>query len=228
MNLAITSGKEDVHHNLVVEKRFDTGATLAATKERLYMLTGTPPSDMVLALYQSNDENAPLIGVLSGDAKTLVELGVTQASMRIHVRDLSGKGDLFSEEALAAVPKYVMPDDVYDQRDGTYRQYKKEQAARSPAPVEKTTADYPQILVGARCLIEAGHRGEVVFFGTIKGKDGLFVGVRLDDPMGKNNGSVDGVSYFQAMPKCGIFARPEKIQVGDFPAHDELSSDEEI
>ena len=170
-------------------------------------------------------QNAPRGGELSGEEKTLTQLGVTRPGMRIHVRDLSGKIDMFSEEALASVPKYVMPDEEYDARSGTYREYKKRMAAVNPPPAEKTTADYPAITVGARCVTETGHRGEVAFFGTVQGKPGLFVGVRLDDPMGKNNGAVDGVAYFEAMPKCGIFIRPEKIQVGDFPP---VESDDEI
>jgi tubulin-folding cofactor B len=86
---------------------------------------------------------------------------------------------------------------------------------------EKTTADYPQIVLGARCLVEAGHRGEVAFFGAIDGKTGLFVGIRLDDPFGLNDGSVGGKRLFEALPKCGVFVRPDKIQVGDFPPIDD-------
>jgi tubulin-folding cofactor B len=118
-----------------------------------------------------------------------------------------------------------MPDEVYEAREGTYRKYKQEQARLNPQK-EKTTADYPHIVVGARCLIEAGHRGEVGFFGAVKDKTGLFVGIQLDDPFGKNDGTVGGERYFPCLPKCGVFVRPEKVQVGDFPPDDGLSDDE--
>ena len=135
---------------------------------------------------------------------------------------------MFSEEALAAVPKYEMSEEAYEKRENTYRKQKEAFLAQNPPPAPKTEADYPAIVVGARCIIEAGHRGEVGFFGEVQGKKGLFVGVRLDDPMGKNDGTVDGKRYFEAAPKCGVFVRPDKIQVGDFPPEDDFLDDDEI
>ena len=68
-----------------------------------------------------------------------------------------------------------------------------------------------------------------MFVGLVDGKKGDFVGVRLDLPLGKNDGTVSGKKYFQCKPKYGIFTRPEKIVVGEFK-EDELtsSSEEEI
>ena len=52
---------------------------------------------------------------------------------------------------------------------------------------------------------------------------GYFVGVKLDEPHGKNNGSFNGVSYFTCPNKYGMFLRASEINVGDFP---ELDFDE--
>lgn len=61
----------------------------------------------------------------------------------------------------------------------------------------------------------------MAYFGPISGKSGVFVGVRLDDPFGLNDGTVGGQRLFEALPKCGVFVRPDKIQIGDFPPMDD-------
>jgi tubulin-folding cofactor B len=54
---------------------------------------------------------------------------------------------------------------------------------------------------------------------------GYFVGIKLDEPFGKNNGYHINTKYFDCPDKYGIFLRPDKIEVGDFP---ELDIDDEI
>lgn len=57
---------------------------------------------------------------------------------------------------------------------------------------------------------------------------GAWVGVELDEPTGKNAGSVNGAEYFKCAPNCGVFLRAERVEVGDFPElglDDELASD---
>ena len=88
---------------------------------------------------------------------------------------------------------------------------------------EKELAD--SIKVGDRCeVIEEGVRGEIKYVGKLPDMGlGYFVGIQLDEPFGKNNGTFNGVSYFQCSHKYGIFARPSEITIGDFP---ELDIDE--
>ena len=94
--------------------------------------------------------------------------------------------------------------------------------------------------VGDRCQIIVGQRrGRVAWKGEIAalGSGGYWVGIRLDEPTGRHDGTVaddkEGeppVRYFEAPPRCGAFVRGPHVECGDFPERDildEMSSDED-
>ena len=99
-----------------------------------------------------------------------------------------------------------------------------------------------KITVGARCRIlnpsttstvigdGQERRGVVKFIGEvpeIKGHQLFWVGVELDEPLGKNDGTIQGVSYFDAKPKHGSFVKPSNVEIGDFPELDPFADDDE-
>jgi hypothetical protein len=71
--------------------------------------------------------------------------------------------------------------------------------------------------VGMRASISPGdRRGVVGYVGLVEGlAGGFWVGVRLDEPLGKNAGSVGGKAYFEAPDKHGSFIRPCLVSVGE-------------
>merc|ERR1711990_162305 len=74
-----------------------------------------------------------------------------------------------------------------------------------PSPTEKS------LKVGEH-VIYNGKTGIVKFVGPTDFKDGVWVGIELHEPSGKNDGSVLGKYYFNCPPKFGLFAMPHKVQ----------------
>ncbi|ESW97325.1 hypothetical protein KL918_000932 [Ogataea parapolymorpha] len=57
-----------------------------------------------------------------------------------------------------------------------------------------------------------GVEGTIKYIGPTQFQPGEWIGVELDQPAGKNDGSVAGVRYFQAQDKHGVFVRPAMLQ----------------
>ena len=133
------------------------------------------------------------------------------------------------------------------QREKTLRAYKREQLKVDPhfkflpenrrkqppgaAPGEAGAGDAASaayldeacvagIAPGQRCQLNpGGRRGTVRWVGTGVASllPGYWVGVELDEPVGLGSGARGGVTYFECPDKYGSFARPDRVEVGDFP-----------
>uniref|UniRef100_A0A0A9YTY6 CAP-Gly domain-containing protein n=1 Tax=Lygus hesperus TaxID=30085 RepID=A0A0A9YTY6_LYGHE len=91
-------------------------------------------------------------------------------------------------------------------------------ASRSPPPssVASTPASAPngELKIGERVIVmsqQGSKAGVLRFKGTTGFAPGEWCGVELDDPLGKNDGTVDGVRYFTCEPKFGLFAPAHKV-----------------
>lgn len=63
-------------------------------------------------------------------------------------------------------------------------------------------------------MLTQGWVAQVVrYLGNTQFRPGVWAGVELDRPRGKNDGSVEGVRYFVCQPKHGLFLRPEHLTV---------------
>lgn len=70
-------------------------------------------------------------------------------------------------------------------------------------------------------VIGKGHRGTVGYIGTTLFASGKWVGVILEEPKGKNDGTVQGKRYFTCLENHGIFVR--QSQVEHFKQHTEVN-----
>ncbi|XP_001948099.2 CAP-Gly domain-containing linker protein 1 isoform X6 [Acyrthosiphon pisum] len=69
------------------------------------------------------------------------------------------------------------------------------------------TEDTDKFIIGNRIWVGGTKPGQIAYIGETNFGNGDWAGVVLDEPIGKNDGSVSGTRYFQCGPKRGIFAR---------------------
>lgn len=217
--------------------------TVGAIKEKLYRHGGTPAGAQELYLRRGGGETM----FLYDDSRTLRSYGAGNG-MEIHIKDtdpysLSRNGGL---EDVSQVEKYVMDDDKYDQLKNTVRADKRREAEQRkaeraaaiargeiPTPQGPARPETPRDVetkfpIDGRCEVApGGRRGSVAYVGKVKGLQGTWIGIRLDEPLGQNDGTKDGSKYFDCGPKYGSFARPENVTVGDFPERDPFASEDE-
>ncbi|XP_032901912.1 CAP-Gly domain-containing linker protein 2 isoform X3 [Amblyraja radiata] len=77
--------------------------------------------------------------------------------------------------------------------------------------------------IGDRIWVNGLKPGIIQFLGEAQFAPGKWAGVVLDDPVGKNDGSVGGVRYFECEALQGIFTRPSKLAL--HPSSDGAGSD---
>ncbi|XP_071273042.1 CAP-Gly domain-containing linker protein 2-like isoform X1 [Salvelinus alpinus] len=66
-------------------------------------------------------------------------------------------------------------------------------------------------VVGERVWVNGVKPGVIAYLGETQFAPGQWAGVVLNDLLGKNDGSVSGVRYFECQPHQGIFTRPSKL-----------------
>ena len=99
-------------------------------------------------------------------------------------------------EDVSKVKKYMMSDEDYEAREGTYRQWKKEQLAKDPTwCLEKAMAEKPMARSGSAC---GAHRGRRTPGGGSQCDHGGHA--RGDQPRGKR-GEVKFVGKCETLPK---------------------------
>lgn len=252
-NMAAGGLRLDVTHSNLVQRwhdiMFHEDMTVIQVKEKLYRHGGTPCSFQELYLRRAPGDTV----FLMDENKPLSYFGA-RSGMEIHIKDLdphslSLHGGL---EDVSQVEKYVMADEEYDKIKNSVRAIRREKEAQAAAEAaarreageelgaelggaadayemtpEEVEAAFP---IDGRCEVDPGaRRGTICHAGPVINTKGIWIGVRLDEPQGNNDGSKDGKRYFDCPgDKYGMFAKPANVRVGDYPELDPFASDDEF
>ncbi|XP_071420717.1 centrosome-associated protein 350 isoform X1 [Pithys albifrons albifrons] len=81
----------------------------------------------------------------------------------------------------------------------------------APVAITEEADSLSNFSIGDRVLVSKVQPGTLRFKGLTKFAKGFWAGVELDKPEGNNNGTYDGIKYFDCKEKHGIFAPPQKI-----------------
>lgn len=220
-------------NNYGVEKRYSKDVIIKDFKNKLEMITGLSAVDMKLKLLNKEKQ---FVCDLDDDEKML---GFYPAEDNYYLH-VDAKQSIIATTEDPNFKRFELTNEEYASKKNTVREFKakmklgqfapgadalaqkKEEEKREKIEKEKKLLD--AISIGARCQVNSPGQptrlGTVMFTGEMENKIGYWVGVKYDEPLGKNDGSADGKRYFECSPKYGGFVKPEFIVVGDFPEED--------
>ncbi|KAK6978149.1 CAP-Gly domain-containing protein [Favolaschia claudopus] len=217
------------------ERRIDPHITVEQLKNKLELITGVPVANQAISIRTSLEDRS-LVATLSEDSRPLGFYGLRDWHV-LQVEDTNPSTSLTGQLTdVTQVDKFEISEEEYAKRTDTVLAYKQRHKVGRFAPKDETEKPQAEVNidVGSRCEVESAEpglskRGTVRFVGTTSfgTGEGIWVGVEYDEPMGKNDGSIKGERYFSCRPNYGVFVRPEKVKVGDYPV-EEIDLDEEM
>jgi len=234
VNLAISSNVSGFGN----ERRYPRKMLISELKGKLELVTGVQCSWMELELYDNQDvlmhklEDDKMIGFYS-----------PADNWRVHVINTNPNRAEDEYQDVSKVEKYNMSEDDYLKKEDSVRnfmmknkmgKFSEEAKKNEELQKQKELEEYEiakKFKIGDRCQTSVPKQpkrlGSVQYTGETEFKPGCWVGVKYDEPMGKNDGSVKGKRYFTCPDKYGGFVRPSQVEVGDFPEEGLGLSDED-
>ncbi|KAI8996485.1 CAP Gly-rich domain-containing protein [Trametes punicea] len=217
------------------ERRFDLGLRVGQLKNKLELITGIPVQNQEIFVLPSEDASEPVC-ILNDDNQSLGFYGIQDGQV-LKVVDLNPASSFTGQLSdPSSVEKFELSEAEYAQKHNTVLAYKQRHkigrfADKLPEePKDTLPIDIP---IGARCEVESAEedfrkRGTVRYVGPTEFAKGVWVGIEYDEPIGRNDGSVKGKRYFECQPNFGVFVKPDRVKVGDFPVEEINFDDEEM
>ena len=84
------------------------------------------------------------------------------------------------------------------------------------------------LMVGQEVWVDGNKKGRIAYLGSVHFSKGEMAGVHLEEPRGKNNGTVGGILYFQTQPRHGLFSRLHRLALRPLPSDKDRCEDESV
>ncbi|KAF2398172.1 tubulin cofactor B [Trichodelitschia bisporula] len=213
--------------NASAERRVTPSWTISHFKTRLEPVTGIPPGCQRLVLRGATGAADVPIEAADEDAVTLERWALAPYA-EIYVNDTRPPGARPDFTDVSRVEKFELAPEAYEARTDSVLAWKKK------AQLGRFDPNAPSIEAQKVANVEREIEERGIKLGArvrmLPDSDRApWLGVRLDEPVGRNDGSAGGVKYFDAGgPKGGVFVRPERVEVGDFGVLGLDEGDEEL
>lgn len=226
------------------ERRISTNWSLKYFKQRLETITGIPPDDQQLLIFSnsfSTEGNELKASNPQEEELTLLSQFNIPAFARVQVNDVRPESSLKELEDEDETKFFELKDEDYEKRSDSIRRWKQDNKlggfdpsflAKKEEIKKQNQTKAQELIVGSRFRTtkdnEIERRGVIKYVGKVPEIDNeVWAGVEFDEPVGKNNGSIKGVPYFQTKPNYGGFLRPAQIEQGEFPEESLFSDDDD-
>ncbi|CAG2222720.1 KIF13 [Mytilus edulis] len=173
----------------IAEENDEKSAKNRTTEKLLSNKSFTPPSTLEKTKGVIKRPQRPLSCVLPVD-QSVIEESMKRNSLQLHMSD---EEDIEHDDSLSTCSFGSRAD--------------LDRLSEVPVPA--------WIIIGESVIVTPSKgpqkTGVVQFVGPVEFAAGPWVGVELDLPEGKNDGSVNGIRYFKCRSRHGIFVRHDKL-----------------
>ncbi|CUM64626.1 uncharacterized protein PRCAT00002234001 [Priceomyces carsonii] len=231
------------------ERRISPQWDLHYLKQKIELVTGIQPQFQTIQYYPAASNDCRLLidakdfNEVLDQSTRVSELGLSPYG-RLHIIDTDPDSDLKDlDNSNEEIPEFTISEEEYAKRGDSVLNWKqKNQLGRfDPAynqeranALERDIKISSEMNTGDRCRIiniQGERRGTIRYLGKIEMLDegeSIWVGIEFDEPLGRNDGLINGHRLFQCKQKHGSFVKPKQVEVGDFPELDPFSDDDEL
>lgn len=189
---------------------------LVSLSLQLETLVGTAPQHQFLELQNSTSGT---VTPLEDESKTLADIGFTNLQV-LHVVDKDPANYVHSTQVGEAPAPFVLSAEKEAARMEAMKIAKEQKAIADDAKALRVQLGDRCHVLGPAGSTDAPRVGTVAYIGVVHWAGGMWVGVKFDEPLGKNDGSVKGTRYFECPANHGSFVKPiSVVPIESDPAH---------